>query len=195
MRAIRYMLIKEFKQIFRTREMVVIIFGLPVVQLIILGFTITNEVKNVSLIISDQDNSPVSREIVQSFENTDRFIVVNYIKDQKKIGESLQNWDAQIALIIPQGFGNKYERQQENEIQLLADGLDGNTAGIALGYAQGILADFQVSPKLKLQIMNKANHKVPSLVLQLTESGTIAPATRESRFWSAPRACACATVR
>jgi len=164
MHAIRHLLIKEFKQIFRTREMVVIIFGLPVVQLIILGFTITNEVKNVSLIISDQDNSQVSREIVRSFENTDRFIVVDYMNDQKKIEESIQNWDAQIALVIPQGFGDKYERQQENEVQLLADGLDGNTAGIALGYAQGILAEFQTSPKLKLQILNKANYRIPSLV-------------------------------
>lgn len=164
MRVIRHLLIKEFKQIFRTREMVAIIFGLPVVQLIILGFTITNEVKNVSLIISDQDNSPISREIVRAFENTDRFIVVDYINNQKNIEESVQNWDAQIALVIPQGFGYKYERNQQNEIQLLVDGLDGNTAGIALGYARGVLSDFQTSPKLKMQMRNKAASRHSSLV-------------------------------
>ncbi len=164
MRVIRHLLIKEFKQIFRTREMVAIIFGLPVVQLIILGFTITNEVKNVSLIISDQDNSQISREIVRAFENADRFIVVDYINNQKNIEESVQNWDAQIALVIPQGFGYKYERNRENEIQLLVDGLDGNTAGIALGYAQGILSDFQTSPKLKMQMRNKTTSRQSSLV-------------------------------
>ena len=155
MRALRIMLIKEFKQIFRTREMIVIIFGLPVVQLIILGFTITNEVKNVSLIISDRDNSRISREIVRSFEHTDRFRVVDYTTDQTKIEDSIQKWEAQVALIIPNGFNRDYERGKTSEIQLLADGLDGNTAGIALGYAQGILQNFQIPDKIKLRIMQK----------------------------------------
>ena len=63
MSIIRHLLIKEFKQIFRTREMLAIMFGVPIVQLIVLGFSITNEVKNVSLLISDRDNSRVSPAI------------------------------------------------------------------------------------------------------------------------------------
>jgi ABC-2 type transport system permease protein len=150
MRAVYILLIKEFKQIFRTREMVAIIFGMPIIQLVILGFTITNEAKNVSLMISDRDNSRMSREIVRSFENTDRFTIVEYTTDQQKIEESIQKWEAQIALIIPTGFGKNYERGRDAEIQLLADGVDGNTSGIALGYAQGILAEFQTSKKINL---------------------------------------------
>ena len=112
MRSIRIMLIKEFKQIFRTREMVAIIFGMPVIQLVVLGFTITNEVKNVSLIISDRDNSEISREIVSAFEHTDRFTVIEYTPDQKRIEESIQKWEAQVALIIPQGFAKEYKRHE-----------------------------------------------------------------------------------
>jgi len=97
MRAVRFMLIKEFKQIFRTREMVAIIFGMPMIQLIVLGFAITNEVKNVSMIISDRDNSRISREIVRSFENTDRFVITEYTADQARIEESIHKWEAQIA--------------------------------------------------------------------------------------------------
>jgi len=155
MRALRIMLIKEFKQIFRTREMVVIIFGMPLVQLIILGFTITNEVKNVSLIISDRDNSRISREIVRSFEHTDRFTVVDYTTDQKRIEDAIQKWETQVAIIIPRGFSQDYERGRNAEIQLLADGLDGNTAGIALGYAQGILQTFQIPNDIKRRTMQK----------------------------------------
>jgi len=142
MSIIRHLLIKEFKQIFRTREMLAIMFGLPVVQLIVLGFTITNEVKNVSLIISDRDNSRISREIVRTFNQTDRFTIVDFLTDQREIASALQNWQAQVALVIPAGFGRDYQRGRLAEIQLLADGLDGNTAGIALGYAQRLLMPF-----------------------------------------------------
>jgi len=146
MSIIRHLLIKEFKQIFRTREMLAIMFGLPVVQLIVLGFTITNEVKNVSLIISDRDNSRISREIVRTFNQTDRFTIVDFLTDQREIASALQNWQAQVALVIPAGFGKDYERGRLAEIQLLADGLDGNTAGIALGYAQRLLMPFMTPP-------------------------------------------------
>jgi len=168
MRAIRFMLIKEFKQIFRTREMIAIIFGLPVVQLIILGFTITNEVKNVSLIISDRDNSRISREIVRSFEHTDRFTVIDYTTDQERIEDAIQKWEAQVALIIPRGFGEDYKRGRHADIQILADGLDGNTAGIALAYAQGILADFQMPDKIKLRTLNQSSGR-PNRMIQMKE--------------------------
>ena len=94
MRALRFMLLKEFKQIFRTREMIAIIFGLPLIQLVVLGFTITNEVKNVSLIIADQDNSQLSREIVRSFENTDRFDIIGYETEGVKIEKLIQQLEA-----------------------------------------------------------------------------------------------------
>lgn len=168
MRAVRFMLIKEFKQIFRTREMVVIIFGLPLIQLIILGFTITNEVKNVSLIISDRDNSRMSREIVRSFEHTDRFTVIDYATDQERIEDLIQKWEAQVALIIPRRFGEDYERGRHADIQILADGLDGNTAGIALAYAQGILADFQMPDKIKLRTLNQSSGR-PNRIIQMEE--------------------------
>ncbi len=155
MRVIRFILIKEFKQIFRTKEMIAVIFGMPLIQLIVLGFTITNEVKNVSLIISDQDNSQISREIVRSFENTDRFDIIGYETDGNKIEYSIQNWNAQLALIIPNGFSKNYIRGLDADIQLLADGLDGNSAGIALGYAQGILMQFQPPPSLNMALVKK----------------------------------------
>jgi len=136
------MLKKEFAQIFRTREMVAIIFGIPMIQMIILGFTITNEVKNVSLLIVDQDNSHVSREIARAFSNTDRFVVFDYDTDVQNVKEAIHNWKVQAALVIPSNFGRDLIRKQKPEIQILVDGVDGNTAGVAMSYAQGILTNF-----------------------------------------------------
>jgi ABC-2 type transport system permease protein len=142
MRQIMFMVRKEFKQIFRTREMIGIIFGIPLIQMIILGFTITNEVKNVSLLIADYDNSQISHEIIQSFANTDRFIIVGYETNPEKIDEAVQAWEAQIVLVIPSRFGADIRTNQNPEIQIIVDGLDGNSAGIALSYAQGILSEY-----------------------------------------------------
>ena len=139
MRRIYFLLVKEFKQIFRTREMAAIIFGIPLIQMVILGFTITNEVKNVSLIISDRDQSYASRDITLAFSNSDRFVVRGFENNQQRLEESLQSWQAQIVVIIPDNFERDLKRGLHPEIQLLLDGIDGNSAGIAAGYAQGIL--------------------------------------------------------
>ncbi len=148
MRQILYMMRKEFRQIFRTREMIGIIFGMPLIQMIVLGFTITNEVKNVSLLIADYDNSQISHEITRSFANTDRFVIIGYETDPVKIESAVQEWDAQIVLVIPNHFASDLSTNQQPEIQLILDGLDGNSAGIAMGYAQGILTQYAQSSGL-----------------------------------------------
>ncbi len=142
MRQIFFMIQKEFRQIFRSREMVGIIFGIPLIQMIILGFTITNEVKNVSLLIADYDNSHISHEIVQAFANTDRFTIIGHETNPEKIENTIQEWDAQIVLNIPRHFAADLKTNLLPELQIIVDGLDGNSAGIALSYAQGILMQY-----------------------------------------------------
>ena len=142
MQPILYMLRKEFKQIFRTREMLAIIFVMPVIQMAVLGFAITNEVKHIKLIISDHDNSRISREIADQFSNTDRFNIVGRETDGQVIESQIHGWNAQMALIIPPDFQRDLQRNQQPDLQIIVDGLDGNTAGVAIGYAQGILTEY-----------------------------------------------------
>ena len=142
MQPILYMLRKEFKQIFRTREMLAIIFVMPVIQMAVLGFAITNEVKHIKLIISDHDNSRISREIADQFSNTDRFNIVGRETDGQVIETQIHGWNAQMALIIPLDFQRDLQRNQQPDLQIIVDGLDGNTAGVAIGYAQGILTEY-----------------------------------------------------
>ncbi|MFQ5651654.1 MAG: ABC transporter permease [bacterium] len=139
MQQIFYLIQKEFRQIFRDPAMVFIMFFAPLVQMVVLGFAITVDVKNVRTIIADYDNSAVSREIARTFENNPYFSVVGYTKGTTAIRKEIDDWRAQVALVIPHHFGRKLERGLRPGIQLIVDGVDGNTAGIALGYAQGIL--------------------------------------------------------
>ncbi len=142
MRPIFYMIRKEFLQIFRTREMIAILFLVPVIQVAVLGFAITNEAKHIKLIIADHDRSSLSRDIVDLFSHTDRFDIVAYSTDSDDIEERIQSWDAQMALVIPRHFSRDLQRRRQPDIQIIVDALDGNTAGVALGYARQILLGF-----------------------------------------------------
>lgn len=141
MTPILYMIRKEFLQVFRTREMMAILFVAPLVQVLVMGFAITNEVKHITLIIADQDNSVLSREITDAFTHTDRFNVVGYERDMARVGEAIHAWQAQMALVIPPGFGRDIRRGSRPQLQVIVDGLDGNSAGVALGYAGAILQE------------------------------------------------------
>ena len=142
MRPILFMLRKEFRQILRTREMVAIIFVMPVIQMAVLGFAITNEVKHILLVIADRDNSRISREVLDQFRQTDRFDVIGYETDMTRIESLIHGWEARMALVIPAHFQRDLQRGRQPEIQIILDGIDGNTAGVALGYAQRILSEY-----------------------------------------------------
>ncbi|MFQ5708912.1 MAG: ABC transporter permease [bacterium] len=152
MQQILYLIQKEFRQVVRDKAMLFIIFFAPLVQMIVLGFAITVDVKNVQTIIADYDNSTVSREMRRKFENNPYFAVKGYLKSPTAIREQIDGWHAQMAIVIPPNFGRDLERGLQPKIQIIVDGLDGNTAGIALGYAQGLLIDYAsnvVVPPLK----------------------------------------------
>jgi len=142
MQRILYLLQKEFRQVFRDRMMVAIMFVAPVIQTLVLGSVMTTDVKNVKLLIYDADKSFVSRELGRKFINNPYFDFIGYAESAADIHEALDKWQAQIGLLIKPHFGRDLERGLRPEVQLIADGLDGNTAGIALGYAQGILTSF-----------------------------------------------------
>ncbi|MDZ7343059.1 MAG: ABC transporter permease, partial [candidate division KSB1 bacterium] len=142
MQRILYLLQKEFRQLWRDRPMLAIMFFVPLVQTIVLGFAITTDVKNVKLIIYDADNSVASRELCRRFINNPYFNFVGYAEGPSAIREALDRWQAQIGLFIEPHYGRQLERGLQPEVRLIADGLDGNTAGIALGYAQGILTAY-----------------------------------------------------
>ncbi|MGH7495202.1 MAG: ABC transporter permease [bacterium] len=140
MQRILYLLQKEFLQVFRDRAMLGIMFIVPIVQTLVLGPVMTTDVKNIKLLICDADNSFASREVCRRFAHNPYFNFAGYVGSAADIHEALDGWQAQIGLFIKPHFGRDFERGLRPEVQLIADGLDGNTAGIALGYAQGILS-------------------------------------------------------
>ncbi len=133
---------KEFRQILRSREMLVILFALPVFQLLIMGSAVTNEVKNVRICFFDNDHSRLSRELISAFSSTDRFEIVP-VKAQDTPQSVLESWKCKVAVTIPPGFGRDLGSFRKPALQVVSDGIDGNSASIAGSYVMGILQSFQ----------------------------------------------------
>ncbi|MEJ2634197.1 MAG: ABC transporter permease [Calditrichia bacterium] len=145
MQRIIHMIRKEFRQIFRDKPMVVIIFIAPLIQLFVLSYAITTNVTHIKLTIADFDRSAVSRSIIRDFSHTERFDLIGYTSDIRQIGQEMRAWKTQFALVIPENFSKNLKRKLEPQIQAVVDGVDGNTAGVALGYAQEILSRYGAS--------------------------------------------------
>ncbi|MDZ7291406.1 MAG: ABC transporter permease [candidate division KSB1 bacterium] len=142
MQRILYLIQKEFRQVFRDRAMLVIMFMAPMVQTVFLGFAMTMDVKNIKLIIYDADHSTSSRELSRRFIHNPYFKFIGYAENPGGIRQALNSWQAQIGIFIEPNFERNLQRAALPNVQIVVDGLDGNSAGIAMGYAQGILAEF-----------------------------------------------------
>ncbi len=164
MNRIIQMMKKEFLQIFRDRPMIAIIFLVPIIQLLILAYAITTEVKHIKLTIIDYDNSQTSREIIRAFSQTERFNVTDFNDDISKIDQQMRAWKTQVGLIIPHNFNKDLQRNLVPQIQVSVDGVDGNTAGIAFGYAQAILLNLGLENTFK-RIITAQNLKLHNITM------------------------------
>jgi ABC-2 type transport system permease protein len=145
MKALKYLIIKEFIQISRTRSMIAITLGVPIVQLIIIGFCISGDVIHVPTVITDLDRTPKSRSLVSKLENT-RYLDVRYRSNDNRNNEpSLQSDKAIIAVIIPRNFEKELIRGETPDIYIMADAQNTNVALTGMGYVQRIILSWAVS--------------------------------------------------
>ncbi|MFH2046399.1 MAG: ABC transporter permease [Pseudomonadota bacterium] len=143
MRQIFYLVQKEFRQVFRDKAMLRIIFIVPLVQIVILGNAITTDVKNIKLVIQDQDKTPYSRELVLQFVHCGYFKTIGFEESYSKLSDYLSSGKANLAIVIPKHFQRHIVLNKKPDVQVLVDGVDGNYAGVALGYISDIMQNYQ----------------------------------------------------
>jgi ABC-2 type transport system permease protein len=142
MRSVYYLIRKETRQIFRDPNMLRIIFIMPLVQLFVLGYAITFDVKNLDMIAIDRDGTAASRALVDRFSHGEHFNVKRIGDPGAGIEADLRRGDAVLALVVPDGFGRDFESGAGAEVQILLDGQNSNTAGVALGYCSRIVSRY-----------------------------------------------------
>lgn len=155
MRTIKFLLQKEFLQIFRNKGMLPIIFVLPVIQLVVLSFAATYELREVQVHLVDFDQSSSSRELVGKFEASGYFVLESSSFDVDDGIEKMRENESGLTLVIPRHFERDLKSGQTASVQMNIDAVDGSRAGLIQGYGRSIIQDFstEVQPEVrKVQI-------------------------------------------
>jgi ABC-2 type transport system permease protein len=141
-RVVRYIIRKEFIQTFRDRRMLFPIFVAPVIQLILFGYAVTTDIKNVSLAVLDYDRTHESRNLVSSFSQAESFNLDYYLKSPQEIDRLLEKDKIKAAVVIPPKFERNLKKGAQASLQVILDGTDANSATIIMSYISQLVAKY-----------------------------------------------------
>ena len=127
---------KEFIQIFRDPRTLALIIVIPVMQVFLLGYAATSDVRNTPMVVFDQDRSPASRALLDAYRAADYFSLGYMATSEKDIDTLIGRGDAGVGIVIPPGYGAKIMGGGQADIAFIIDGSDPSVAGQALSAAQ-----------------------------------------------------------
>jgi ABC-2 type transport system permease protein len=134
---------KEFYHIWRDKQTLLILFGMPIAQIMIFGFALTNEVKNAKIAVLDPSKDFASNTLIQRFEASRYFDIQKSLQTQTEIEEAFREGKIKLAIILPQQFRNDLMHSNVTTIQFIADASDPNIATTLTSYANAIVQDYQ----------------------------------------------------
>jgi ABC-2 type transport system permease protein len=129
---------KEFIQIARDARTLVIALLIPVMQLFMLGYAATNDVRNLPMVVFDQDRSAAAREFLDAFRASDYFRLQYDVNSEAEIHRLIERGEARVGLIIPPGYGADIQAERQTEVLFVFDGSDATATKTALAAAQQI---------------------------------------------------------
>ena len=134
--------VKEINQILRNKQLIFLLIFPPTIQLLIYGFALSPDVHYLKLGVVDYASSQTSRELIAAMTENEIFVVKNYLQSEAELGEQVRVGDITTGIVIPPDFDRQLKQGDTAEIQVLIDGVDANTAGIASGYLTQIVNQF-----------------------------------------------------
>lgn len=165
---LKAMLVKELKQMLRDPKMRIIVFGFPLVQLLVFSFALTLDVKNIDLVIVDADRSVVTREITDDFIASGYFKVYGMVDSLAQARQLLDRGDVRGILMFAAGTARDLESGKTVPVQLIADGTMSNDSGIMFNYASSVLKRYNraltahIEPAVELVPRNLFNVNLDS---------------------------------
>lgn len=133
---------KELLELRQDPRLFGIVIVAPILQLTVLGYAATTDVRDVPVVVVDADRSQESRTLIRRFDASDNFSVVGVESSTGAIDRWLERGDAWMALSIPPQYGNLIHRGATARVQVVADGTDSNSTNVALGYARALLGEY-----------------------------------------------------
>ncbi len=133
---------KEFFHIFRDKRTMVILFGIPIAQILIFGYVITNEIKNAKIAILDKSKDEITKKITSKILSSDYFQLYKNLSSTKDIEKVFKKGEVKEVIIFEPDFAQKLEKQNNAKIQVIVDASDPNTANILVNFTKGIINRF-----------------------------------------------------
>jgi ABC-2 type transport system permease protein len=142
MQRLRVLIWKEFLELRLNPRLFGLVIVAPIIQLTLLGYAATTDVKDVPVVVADGDRSAASRELIDRFEASRAFSVVGAVTTVNEIEPYLETGGAWLALVIPAGYAEALANGRPSTVQLAADGTDANSTTVALGYATALVGGY-----------------------------------------------------
>lgn len=134
---------KEFFHIFRDKRSMFILFGMPIVQVLLFGFAITNEINNVDIAILDQSKDVTTKEIINKIASSKYFTIKQFIDHEAAIESTFKEGKIKAVLNFENDFGKKMVTENKATVQILTDATDPNTANTISNYINSILRTYR----------------------------------------------------
>ena len=134
---------KEFYHVFRDKKTLLMLFGVPIAQVILFGFVLSNEIKNSKIVVCDYAKDYGSQEIIRKISASKYFNVQHVNMSHDQIEAAFRTGDIKMAVIFPEGFYNDLSHLNKAQIQVIADASDPNTATTLTSYLSSVLNDYQ----------------------------------------------------
>ena len=142
MQRLRFLVWKEFLELRQNPRLFGLVIIAPIIQLTMLGYAATTDVRDVPVVVADGDRSNASRELIARFEASRNFTIIEIVTTVDEIAPWLEGGDAWLALSIPTGYGAALRSGRPTVVQVVADGTDSNSTTVALGYATSLIGGY-----------------------------------------------------
>ena len=147
---------KEFYHILRDKRSLFILFGMPVVQVVLFGFAITNEINNVTIAILDESKDYRTQELIQKISNSPYFEITEQLESTKDIEPAFKKGIIKAVLLFENDFSKNFTKKGIGKVQVISDATDPNTANTITNYISSILRTYQVENNK----INQPNHQI-----------------------------------
>ncbi|HKT81546.1 MAG TPA: ABC transporter permease [Vicinamibacterales bacterium] len=174
MRTLRAVATKELHQILRDRRTLMILLFVPAVILLLYGYALNFDIRDIRLAVQDRDRSTESRRLISAFVNSGYFQLIGYEDGEAALAAMIDRNEVRAVLVIPPQFGRTLAGGRAETVQMVIDGDNANTASTVVGYAQAIVAEF--SSAVAVARMTQVNPASQPASLSL-----------ESRIWYNPQ--------
>ncbi len=151
---------KEAKQIIRDSRSLYLALGIPVMLMILFGYALSLDVDNIPVAVWDQDNSQLSRELIDRMTSSGYFNYVRRTNSVKAIEQGIDENRITVGLVIPHDFSSKIKKGSSTIVQALVDGSDSTRAGIAIVYLESIIGQYSLDHQQEELNRQSVSHRI-----------------------------------